>query len=79
MRVLGVGQVVEHNHIHHAPHQGIELRGNDHLIQLNEVACASALNLIKHIMAGHQSARTRTDIGCIRVERSLIANHETIK
>lgn len=33
----GVGNIVEHNHIHHAPHAGIMFLGNDHLIQLNEL------------------------------------------
>ena len=35
--VEGVGQRVAHNHIHDAPHCGILLSGNDHLIELNEI------------------------------------------
>jgi len=35
--VGGCGQVVRHNLIHHAPHSGIQLGGNDHLIELNEI------------------------------------------
>ncbi len=37
VRLMGVGQVAEHNHIHHAPHQGIEFRGNDHRIEFNDI------------------------------------------
>jgi hypothetical protein len=33
----GVGDRVQHNLIHDAPHEGITLRGNDHLIEFNEV------------------------------------------
>lgn len=33
----GVGQRVRHNLIHDAPHEGIYIRGNDHLIEYNEV------------------------------------------
>lgn len=34
--VKGVGITVAHNHIHHAPHAGILLDGNDHTIEYNE-------------------------------------------
>jgi hypothetical protein len=33
----GVGERVQHNLIHDAPHEAITLRGNDHLIEFNEV------------------------------------------
>jgi hypothetical protein len=33
----GVAQQVRHNLIHDAPHEGIYIRGNDHLIEYNEV------------------------------------------
>jgi hypothetical protein len=33
----GVGQRVRNNRIHDAPHEGLSLRGNDHLIEYNEV------------------------------------------
>lgn len=33
----GVGQRVQHNLIHDAPHEAITLRGNEHLIEFNEV------------------------------------------
>lgn len=33
----GVGGRVQHNLIHDAPHEGLYLRGNDHLIEFNEV------------------------------------------
>ena len=35
--VEGVGQRVEHNRIHDAPHEALTLRGNDHLFEFNEV------------------------------------------
>jgi hypothetical protein len=33
----GVGERIQHNLIHDAPHEAITLRGNDHLIEFNEV------------------------------------------
>jgi hypothetical protein len=33
----GVGQRVRNNRIHDAPHEGLTLRGNDHLIEYNDV------------------------------------------
>ena len=33
----GVGHRITHNHIHHAPHVGILLHGNEHLIEFNEL------------------------------------------
>lgn len=33
----GVGQRVRNNRIHDAPHEGLYLRGNDHLIEFNDV------------------------------------------
>ena len=37
VEVRGVGNRVIHNHIHHAPHNGILLNGNDHLIEFNRI------------------------------------------
>jgi len=37
VRVFGVGQIVSHNYIHHAPHQAIGWNGNEHLFQFNEI------------------------------------------
>jgi len=37
VEVKGVGNRVLHNHIHHAPHNGILLNGNDHLIECNRI------------------------------------------
>jgi len=37
VRVSGVGQTVDHNLIHDAPHEAIYLSGNDHLIEYNEI------------------------------------------
>lgn len=37
VEVKGVGNRVLHNHIHHAPHNGILLNGNDHLIEFNRI------------------------------------------
>ena len=33
----GVGQRVTHNHIHNAPHNAIIFKGNDHLIEFNQI------------------------------------------
>ena len=35
--VDGVGNLVSHNLIHHAPHSAIFFKGNDHVIELNEL------------------------------------------
>lgn len=35
--VRGVGQIVSHNLIHDAPHQGLNWSGNEHLIEFNEI------------------------------------------
>jgi len=37
VRILGVGQIVQHNNIHHAPVEGIAYSGNDHLIEFNDI------------------------------------------
>lgn len=36
--VDGVGNLVQHNLIHDAPHQGIYLRGNDHVLEFNDIS-----------------------------------------
>ncbi|MGB3296799.1 MAG: right-handed parallel beta-helix repeat-containing protein [Phormidesmis sp.] len=33
----GVGQYVAHNHIHNTPHVAIQYKGNDHIVELNEI------------------------------------------
>lgn len=35
--VIGVGNRVSHNLIHHSPHNGLQLGGNEHLIEFNEL------------------------------------------
>ncbi|MFM7207394.1 MAG: right-handed parallel beta-helix repeat-containing protein [Planctomycetaceae bacterium] len=37
VEVRGVGNRVRHNHIHHAPHNGILLGGNDHVVEGNRI------------------------------------------
>ncbi len=37
IHLLGSGNVARHNHIHDAPHSAILFRGNDHLIEYNEI------------------------------------------
>jgi len=37
IRITGVGNKIRHNLIHDGPHTAIQLSGNDHLIELNEV------------------------------------------
>jgi len=36
-QLAGVGNIVSHNLIHHAPHQAILLAGNDHVIEYNDI------------------------------------------
>ena len=35
--ISGVGNRIVHNHIHDGPHSGIQLSGNEHLIEFNEI------------------------------------------
>jgi hypothetical protein len=35
--ISGVGNRILHNHIHDGPHSGIQLSGNEHLIEFNEI------------------------------------------
>lgn len=37
IRVIGVGQRIEHNLIHDGPHNGILLSGNEHIIEYNHI------------------------------------------
>ena len=37
IRLEGVGQRIEHNHIHDSPHNGILLSGNEHIIEYNHI------------------------------------------
>ncbi len=37
VEMLGCGQIVTHNQIHHAPHSAIEFRGNEHTIEYNDI------------------------------------------
>jgi len=37
VELIGVGQVAANNYIHHAPHVGILLYGNDHMVEYNEI------------------------------------------
>jgi len=37
LQLAGVGQVVAHNHLHDAPHSAIIFRGNDHVIEYNQI------------------------------------------
>ena len=37
VRLLGVGHRVRRNLIHDAPHEALDFKGNDHLIELNEI------------------------------------------
>lgn len=38
--LLGVGQRVRHNLIHHTPHMAVAFKGNDHVIEYNEIYLA---------------------------------------
>ena len=37
VNLSGVGNLVAHNHFHHAPHMAIGFSGNNHLIEFNEI------------------------------------------
>jgi hypothetical protein len=62
--VRGVGNVVQRNLIHHAPHVGIQLGGNDHLIELNEI---------------HHVAQETGDVGAFYMGRDWTARGTAIR
>lgn len=35
--IVGVGNILSHNHIHHSPHQGVQITGNENVLEYNEV------------------------------------------
>ncbi len=37
VKLYGVGNIIKHNHIYNAPHQAIEIFGNEHLIEFNNI------------------------------------------
>ncbi|MBL8236567.1 MAG: right-handed parallel beta-helix repeat-containing protein [Bryobacterales bacterium] len=68
VKVNGVGIRVAHNHIHDAPHAGILLTGNEHLIEFNNI---------------HHLALETGDVGAIYIgrdytERGTIIRHNYI-
>ena len=57
--VHGCGNIVRHNLLHHGPHNAIQLGGNDHLIEFNEVhsVCADTGDVGAFYMGRDWSAR----------------------
>ena len=37
VEILGVGNILANNHIHQGPHQGVQIKGNENLLEYNEV------------------------------------------
>ncbi|MCF8369918.1 MAG: right-handed parallel beta-helix repeat-containing protein [Bacteroidales bacterium] len=37
VEILGVGNLLSNNHIHHGPHQGVQIKGNDNILEYNEI------------------------------------------
>lgn len=60
----GVGQRVAHNRIHNAPHMGLYFRGNDHLIEYNEI---------------HDIARETGDVGAIYTGRDYTSRGTVVR
>jgi hypothetical protein len=68
VKINGVGNRVAHNHIHDAPHAGILITGNDHLIEFNNI---------------HHLALETGDVGAIYIgrdytERGTVIRHNYI-
>jgi len=57
--VQGCGNVVRHNLLHHGPHNAIQLGGNDHVVEFNEVhsVCADTGDVGAFYMGRDWSAR----------------------
>ncbi|HKJ90471.1 MAG TPA: right-handed parallel beta-helix repeat-containing protein, partial [Oceanipulchritudo sp.] len=64
IRLHGVGQRAAHNLIHDAPHMGLYFRGNDHLIEFNEI---------------HDIARETGDVGAIYTGRDYTSRGTVIR
>ncbi len=64
IRLLGVGQHASRNHIHNAPHMGLYFRGNDHLIEYNEI---------------HDIALETGDVGAIYVGRDYTSRGTIVR
>lgn len=37
VEILGVGNYLGNNHIHHGPHQGVQIKGNENVLEFNEI------------------------------------------
>jgi parallel beta helix pectate lyase-like protein len=64
VKVNGVGNRVEHNAIHHGPHAGILLTGNDHVIEGNDM---------------HHLALETGDVGAVYIGRDYTERGVTIR
>ncbi|MFO7724786.1 MAG: right-handed parallel beta-helix repeat-containing protein [Oceanipulchritudo sp.] len=64
IRLHGVGQRAAHNHIHDAPHVALYFRGNDHLIEFNEI---------------HDIAQETGDVGAIYTGRDYTSRGTVIR
>ena len=64
VKVNGVGIRVAHNHIHDAPHAGIILTGNEHLIEFNNI---------------HHLAMETGDVGAIYIGRDYTERGNVIR
>lgn len=62
--INGVGAIVRNNHLHHVPHFAIQIDGNNHLIELNEL--------------DHTNLQT-TDSGAIYMGRSWVDRGNVIR
>jgi hypothetical protein len=68
VKLNGVGNIVAHNHIHDAPHAGILMTGNDHIVEFNNI---------------HHLALETGDVGAIYIgrdytERGTVIRHNYI-
>ncbi len=70
IKLYGVGNIIRHNHIFNAPHQAIEIFGNEHLIEFNHIN-----NVVKevHDMGSVYMGRNPSERGNI-VRNNYFAN-----
>lgn len=64
IRIHGVGHRVAHNLVHDAPHMGMYFRGNDHLIEYNEI---------------HDIAQETGDVGAIYTGRDYTSRGTIVR
>ncbi len=71
IKLYGVGNIIKHNYIYNAPHQAIEIFGNEHLIEYNHI---EKVVMEVHDMGAIYMGRNPSERGNV-VRHNYIANN----